>query len=69
LAPAQIDTAADMAVIPWRIVDEFQLLQRGIDRLRIKSYDYKDRRQEGLLDACDRQITGPSLDRWLGHQP
>jgi predicted aspartyl protease len=25
--PAQIDTAADMTVIPWRIVEELQLLQ------------------------------------------
>jgi hypothetical protein len=25
--PAQLDTAADMTVIPWRIVDELELLQ------------------------------------------
>jgi predicted aspartyl protease len=25
--PAQIDTAADMTVIPWRIVEDLQLLQ------------------------------------------
>jgi len=35
--PAQIDTAADMTVIPWRIVDELQLLQH--DEIETLGFD------------------------------
>jgi hypothetical protein len=35
--PAQIDTAADMTEIPWRIVHELQLLQH--DEIETLSFD------------------------------